>query len=145
MSREFNQHGSWGEVDWDGVSISAAVSMTPEPEWSPCPTVLVFGILYHSVSGGTLFFQDQAGKSSGKGLVGAGQGWTQQKQSVVKKWWLSCSAHEQIPHAVGHNPPWSVGSSTGTLQAVSSIVMCSPPQSFFTLPVAVNHMRGSHG
>lgn len=44
-----------------------------------------------------------------------------------------------------YSPPWSVGSSTGTLQAMSSIIMCFPPQSVFTLPVAVNHIRGSHG
>lgn len=119
-------------MDWEGASISATVSMTPEPDLSPCPTVLVFGILYHSVSGGTWFSQDQAGKNSGKGLVGAGQGWIQQEQSAVKRWWFSCSTHKQIPDAVGHSPPWSVGSSTGTSQAVSSIVMHSPPQSVFT-------------
>lgn len=90
-----------------------------------------------------MVFSGSGWEEIGKGLVGAG--WIQQKQSVVKKWWLSCSAHEQIPHAVGHSPPWSVGSSTGTVRVVRSIVMCSPPQSVFTPPVAVNHMRGSHG
>lgn len=73
-------------MGWGGASISDAVSVTPEPKLSPCPTVLVFGILYHSVSGDPCFSQDQAGKNSRKGLVGAGLGWIQQKQSVVQRW-----------------------------------------------------------
>lgn len=144
VSREFNQYDSWGEVDWDGASIPAALSVTPEPKLSLCPTELVFGILYHSISDRVWFSQDQAGKNRRKCLVRAGQVWIQQKQSVVKRWWFSCSTQEQIPHAVAHSPR-SVGSSAGTLQAVSSIVMCSPPQCVSTLPVAVNHIREVKG
>lgn len=131
-------------MDWDGASIPAALSVSPKPELSPCPTELVFGILYHSVSDRVWFSQDQAGKNRRKCLVRAEQVWIQQKQSVVKRLWFSCSTQEQILHAVGHSPQ-SVGRSAGTLQAVSSIVMCSPPQCVSTLPVAVNHIREVKG